>query len=204
MGYIVSSLTRLQTNINGYHIYLVRDHELKGIARDLPENFGEYGKRIGTEAAIIRASLFRGYISSLRVLLDRDIWFRETIGDERDLPPGIIITRPSLNEFAARSGQAFIYVSGDVINEAYVDKIELSQDIVELCRHDNAEFILKIIKYSRNSIAEPKSSESKLFHKLLEAAIVQPNWNGMGVDIKKLFDKRKKDNTPYDCVVRVC
>ena len=207
MGNIVSSLKEVSDRYERY-IYLFKAEELSGIARDLLDSFNEYATRMGSKSVIIMPAEYKKYNTSMYEELQRDPWFKDVIGDPHELPAGYVISIPGLENFRASESQAFIYVSGQVINLAYKNRIELSQDIVAFFRYNDTAFISNILEYSRASLFKPGSSTDSLLEKLRNAVILEPNINGIGFRVKPLkqalesaFSKRNDDTPVYDCVV---
>ena len=207
-GGLISSISDIFTSIDGYHIYLYKEYEFEGVSHDLSISFDEYAQRIGDNAAIFKSIDYESYEKSLKKLFDSDPWFSMTIGDVNKLAAGVFITRPSLQRFCAAKGQAFIYVSQGVINDAYKNNICLSMDIVDLCRYDADRFISRILKYSRGAIINNDSKNEVILNTILDSVKIEPNINGLGVDLKPilknvygLLNKDNKKTPVYDCVV---
>lgn len=214
MGYLISSLTDPSITpkiLNEYCIYLISEWALKGVAKSISKEFREYSMRIGNHASIFAASDQDSYNNSLYDLLNKDPWFKSTIGDFYDLSPGIIITKPGLPQFSASSDQVFIYVADEVINLAYHDPTTLSQDLVELCRHNDKRFINKLLPYSRGAIVSPGPQTNVILDLLDKSIIIEPNINGFGVKVKPIADYARNafhrnlhpdaGKPKYDCVI---
>ena len=215
MGYIVSSITdpSITPEILGrYCIYLIREDCIDGVAKDLSTNFREYGTRLSNRAAIFAASDYETYNESFVKIFQGDSWFEITLGQFYNIPPGLIITKPGLPQFRAERGDVFIYVSAKVINLVYHNPHELSQELIDLCRHDEDRFITKILKYSRGTIVKPGPHTKALLEKIPEAIIFEPNINGIGIKPKSFVDLIRERANPevkspqyehreYDCVV---
>lgn len=210
MGYLISSLTDPYENpriLRGYCIYLVHEYQLKGIAQSLSSNFRAYSTRLGPSAAIIAASNQEEYNESFAKLIDDNAWFKRILGDYDSLPPGIIIAKPGLPRFKAHPGDVFIFVSEVVLNLAYHNPHELSQDLVDLCRYNNRRFISRILKYSRGSIAKPGPETTSILETLSKSIMIEPNFYGIGIKPKPILQRltnaiHKSEKKPkYDCVI---
>ncbi len=207
-GFQISSLRTVKPYLDGYYIYLFRDYDFKSVAASLVNDFDEYAQRTGDNSGIFRGINQEEYERSLKALFDRDPWFDKTIGDLMKLPAGVFITKPSIQDFHAGKGNVFIYVSQAVINDAYKNRIDLSQDIVDLCRHNVDTFISRILKYSRGAIINKDKSNIRLLKTIKNAVKIEPNFAGLGVDVKPIikkafskFSKEKNSKPVYDCVV---
>lgn len=215
MGYLVSSLTDSSVTpeiSDEYCIYLIHEWKLGGVAKDISERFREYSRRLRNRASIFAASDQASYDNSFRELLGRDPWFKSTIGNYHDLSPGIMITKPGLPQFSARSGHVFIYASDEVINAAYHCPTELSQDIVDLCRHNEDSFIKKLIPYSRGTIVNSGPNTNNILDIIRDSIEISPNINGFGFKVRPIVDQirrnhifsrhnSREDNDKFDCVI---
>lgn len=216
MGYIVSSLTDPSVTpeiFNEYCIYLIHEWGLIGISKSLSGRFREYGRRLGHKASIFAASNQESYDNSLIEIFRRDPWFKITLGNYYNLHSGIIITKPGLPQFSADTGHVFIYVSSEVINLAYHYEEELSQDLIDLCRHDQNIFINKILHYSRGSIVDSGPRTNSLLETIRDSIMIEPNINGFGFRISPIVDyamkngflrdrpRESEDTVNYDCVI---
>ncbi len=210
MGFNVSTIFNVKPNLTGYYVYLVKQDELTGVAQNLLTDFNDYGSKIGENSAYIKANdtATNDFNYSLIMLMESNDWFNKTIGDWNHLPPGVIISKPSLQRFQTKKGDVFIYASGDVINKTYSNKIGLSQDIVDLCRYDirprNTQFIKNIIKYSRSTLIDPTNNEThQILQALYKSLILEPTFNGFGLNIKEFIDYFNKQEDTYDCIVKI-
>lgn len=211
MGYLLSSLTNPSETpriLGEYCIYLIHEYELTGIARSLSTDFREYSTRLGSRASIFAASDQREYNESFAKLINDDPWFKMILGNYYDLSPGIIISKPGLPQFKADPGDVFIYVSDVVINLAYYTPHVLSQDLVDLCRHDYRRFITNILRYSRSAIAKSGPQTNRILHTLRDAVMIEPNINGIGIKskpilrlINSVIHNQETEKAKYDCVV---
>lgn len=212
MGYLISSITDPSVTpeiLGEYCIYLIHEWRLEGTAQSLSNNFREYSTRLGPRASIFAASDQDAYNNSFFNLLRGDPWFKITIGDYYDLPPGIIITKPGLPQFRASHGNVFVYVSGVVINLAYHNPHELSQDLVDLCRYDKRRFIAKILRYTRGAIVKPGPQTNRILEILGDTIMIEPNLNGIGIKSKPIIQylrsilhkTEEEEPSKYDCVV---
>lgn len=209
MGFSVSSIYHVTSNLTGYYIYLVNQDRLTGVAQSLLTDHGDIGDRTGKDSAYVRANstAIVEFEYSLFMLLESNDWLKETIGDWSHLPAGIIITKPSLEKFDTKEGNVFIYASGDVINKAYSNPVALSQDIIDLCRNKisptNAQFIKSIIKYSNSTLVDPtKNKNHPVLKAIYDSLMLEPNFYGLGFDFKEFFAHFTKQGNTYDCVVK--
>ncbi len=216
MGYIVSSLTDPDIspqNLNEYCIYLIHEWNLDGVSKDLSTHFREYGRRLGRNASIFTASNQGEYDKSLIRIFNHDPWFKSTLGNYYDLPPGIIITKPSLPRFRAVHNDVFIFVSSEVINLAYHFEEDLSQELVDLCRRDDNSFIERILPYSRGALVDSGPRTNKVLDVLRDSIMIEPNINGFGFRIKPIaqhaiksrflhgLSRTEEKKASYDCVI---
>lgn len=214
MGYLISSLTDPSVTpkiLDEYCIYLVHEWDLKGIAKSISSEFRDYSTRLGNHASIFAASDPDSYNKSFYELLQKDPWFKITLGDFYRLSPGIIITKPGLPEFSASPDQVLIYVSDEVIDLAYHNPITLSQDLVDLCRHNENVFIEKLLPYSRGTIVSPGPQTNEILRLLHDSLKIEPNINGFGFTVKPIVDHARRsyrrlfhyreEEPKYDCVI---
>lgn len=206
-GFIVPDPNDVVNNYDGYYIYLLNEHDFKGVAADLVVNFDEYAARIGGDSAIIRGINQESYFNSLRNLFNRDPWYARTIGDLKSLAAGLFITKPGIQDFRAEKGSVFIYASQEVINDAYKYRIELSEDIVDLCKHNSDTFITRMLKYSRGSAVSRSTQNEEMLKTINDSIIFEPNIGGIGFDVKPLAKnifsrfRKDKDSKPRHCCV---
>lgn len=178
MGYYISTIDNLPM-LSGYYFLLVgKANEHGRICRTLYARFDEIAERIGVKSAIVKSFAPENINKEIQEAFVHAPWFRKIYDDLLYREPALIIMKPHPKEFKFTEDEFFALIPFATLEKIYLDENELVQDIVALAVEGSTKLMDKLM-----------ASEHKpgFFKRLGNAFILQPNFTGVGVDLKVLF-----------------
>lgn len=188
MGYIIKSIKNLPTTLNGYFFFLMGDkgHQYSHSSDILFNRFVEIAERIGVDSAIIQSSNYEDVYKEIDRCADKKKdWddFNKIKDAIMFNEPGLIITKPHPYMFGFKKDELIAYISFSVLDLIYQDEYSLVNDIIALAQKEDLSIIKKAQSYEKGI---------SFIERVGKSIILQPNINGIGVDIKEMIKSNKK------------
>jgi hypothetical protein len=179
MGYRISTLRNLPMHHNFYFI-LIGDYHIDDRINNLfREDFNYIADNI-TESAIIQSATNRNLeyeiYRSLESLIHKGNKLAELIISFESRKPGLLI----INEHPSvlNDNSLIVYISFTRLAELYTNNNDLLQDLIALAEGRNIDIIDKV------------NNKKGFWTKIGESLILEPNFSGIGINLKKLLEKR--------------
>lgn len=188
MGYTVTSINKVPSDY-GYYFILISPETFSGASEIFLTDFEKISALINRDSAIIKPLHDSDF---LRSIMDLFSTYSSFDNDETystwtrifDSSPGLIIMKPHPSQMIFdRSDHIFMFFTIEAINKAYSNQKELIKDFIDFSDSKNDSFIVKIIEANKN-----EKSGFGFLQKLKDSLLLQPNFYGIGFDIKRFLE----------------
>ncbi len=188
MGYNISTIKNL-ASLSGYFFFLLGKSEYTyGRSGDaLYHHFDEIANRIGADSAIIKSSHSDIVANELINSIKEKEWFSDAYRELLCIEPALVIMKPHPHIFEFEDSEIFAVISFKALDAMYSNEAELIMDIVDLSKDRNLNILKK---------AKKQQSGIGLLRRIRNSVILQPNFNGIGIDLRELFSDGS--NTPVE------
>lgn len=182
MGLMIHSLNEVPIEATrSYYIYVLDYGWHEPLDRALIENFG----KMSAEASVSNSVVFRGTVGSH---FTNEVFSFHQIGGVagEDVLPAILITDIHPQYFKEH-GNLNYKLKSSLILIPLKQICKTTSDVVDLIRQ-----IFSDIKDKKTLSDFSVNTQVKSQNSIARILILQPNFSGIGIDIKKLFDFFKK------------
>ena len=174
--------------ISGYYFFLIgKESYARGMSDTaLYKRFDEIAERICSTSAIVKSFKSDNISNELLESFHYAPWFREVYDKFLYREPALVIMHPHPKEFNFDEKHFFALIPFETLDNVYFSENELIRDIVALATDGSLDLIKKI--------SESNKKKGTL-QRIGDALILQPNFYGLGIDLKELHDSDKRKNT---------
>lgn len=182
MGYSISTIKNLPT-LSGFYFFLIgKESHARGMSDTaLYKHFDEIAYRIGDESAIVKSTNSERISDELVNSFMSAPWFREVYDEFLYKTPSLIIMQPHPNEFKFKDNDFFALIPFETLDRVYLSESDLIKDIVALAIKGSLDIIKKVSECTE---------EKGVLKRLGKSLLLQPNFSGIGIDIKELFHSK--------------
>ena len=182
MGLMIHSLEELPSEATrGYYIYVLDYGWDEPLSNALLNNFSEMGKQASQNNAIV----FKGTVGSH---FEDEVlsWHRINGQSSDDILPAILITTKHPNSFREFPRKREEHIDDNLILIPLKNHCKNSSDVVGLIK----DIFLDIKKGKElKNFKIGKEMKKGVSGAFVDAVVLEPNFAGMGIDLKQLFTK---------------
>jgi len=180
MGYEVSTIENLP-NLSGYYFFIFGDYDCPCYRTEaaLYNRFSQIARRIGRHSAIVKMlddEMLHEFSSCFYDALWKVDVFQRLIMRE----PSFLIMNKHPNKFTFSEDNVFVLVPFEVLDELYDNDYDFVRDVISLGANGDNTFLEKL-----HSLKKPG-----IIKRLGDSFMLEPNFNGLGINLKKLFSKK--------------
>lgn len=178
MGYNISTIENLPM-LSGYYFLLVGMEESNSkTCRTLYTRFDEIAQRVGAKSAIVKSFVPEKVNDELLSAFINAPWFRNVYNDLLFREPALIIMKPHPMKFEFNDDELFALIPFATLDRVYLNENDLVKDIVALSVDGATNLIDRVMQCSK---------KAGFIKRLGNAIMLQPNFSGIGIDLKTLY-----------------
>lgn len=185
MGYNISTIQHLPC-LSGYYFFLLgkKEYTYGRSGNALFHKFDELAERINTNSAIVMSHKSSILSDELVDCISRKPWFHEMYVALLHAEPALVVTNSHPREFDFKDNEIFAVISFKALDEIYPNEADLINDIVNLSIKGDTT-LLKKAQELQNGVG--------LLERIKNSLILQPNFYGLGLDLRKVQKKTNKE-----------
>lgn len=182
MGLMIHSLAEFPTEVKrDYYVYLLDYGWHEPLSEALMDNFGEMGKQASQNNAIV----FKGTVGSH---FENEVLSWHSVNGEKsdDILPAILITSKHPNDFKEDSRSSRKQDTDNLILIPIKNYCKTSSEVITLIQK-----IFCDIRDGKNlkEFQIKKEIRKGISGAIVDAVILEPNFGGIGINLKPLFAK---------------
>lgn len=184
LGYNISCISNLPS-MSGYYFFLLgkEDYTYGQSGTALYKKFDELAERIGSDSAIVKSHKGKSFAVELEKSFQSKSWFHEMYIKCLSIEPALVIMNRHPKKFDLKDGEFLAIISFETLDAIYPTEYELIKDIINLATKDDLNILKK---------AEEHGKGIGLLERIKNAILLQPNFSGIGIDLKALSKSNPK------------
>ena len=184
MGYNISTIRNIPLE-SDYYFFLVGKRGMGGkIADALYLRFDEIAERIGSDSALVKTPNSDKVYEELTEAFLNAKWFRTLYNYALMKEPALVIMNRHPSRFNFNNNEYFALIPFSTLEEIYGMPDDLIRDMIRLSVEG-----VDLITPRLSSV----ETDNSLWNRVKQALLLQPNVNGIGIDLNVLFYKPHKD-----------